>query len=218
MLSTSDVWPLFDLTITSPRLVMRIVRDEDLPGIVYAALAGIHDPAVMPFSVPWTDASPVELARGMARHQWELRSGIRPDHWTLNFTVLLDGVAIGTQSIGANGFSANRTVNSGSWLTRSEQGKGYGREMRAALLLFAFDFLGAEAAESGAAVWNKASLGVSRGLGYREGGTVAVEPRPGRPDVMQELHLAVAHFKRPDWEITVAGFEQVRADLLLPVP
>lgn len=50
MLSLADVWPLFDLTITSPRLVMRIVRDEDLPGLVDAALAGIHDPAVMPFS------------------------------------------------------------------------------------------------------------------------------------------------------------------------
>lgn len=61
MLTASDVWPLFDLTITSPRLVMRIVRDEDLPGIVEAALDGIHDPAVMPFSVPWTDADPDEL-------------------------------------------------------------------------------------------------------------------------------------------------------------
>ena len=47
---------------------------------------------------------------------------------------------------------------------------------------------------------------------------MAVEPRPGRPDVMQELHLAAADFKRPDWDITVAGFDAVRADLFLPAP
>ncbi|AIY03787.1 MULTISPECIES: GNAT family N-acetyltransferase [Arthrobacter] len=218
MLTMHDVWPLFDLTITSPRLVMRVVRDEDLPGIVAAALAGIHDPARMPFSVPWTDADPVDLARGMARHQWELRAGVRPDHWTLNFTVLLDGVPIGTQSVGASGFSANQTVNSGSWLTQSQQGKGYGREMRATALLFAFDFLGAEAAESSATIWNAPSLGVSRSLGYHFGATKPIEPRPGQPDMLQELSVAAAEFKRPAWDILVEGFDAVAQDLLLAGP
>lgn len=168
--------------------------------------------------VPWTDAAPADMARGMARHQWELRAGIRPDHWTLNFTVLLDGVPIGTQSVGANGFSEHRTVNSGSWLTAAQQGKGYGREMRSALLLFAFDFLGAHTADSGAAVWNQPSLAVSRSLGYRTGRVVEIEPRPGQPDQMQELHLAAADFRRPDWDITVTGFEAVRRDLFVTAP
>lgn len=218
MLSPSDVWPLFDLTITSPRLQMRIVRDQDLPGIVSAALDGIHDPAVMPFSVPWTDADPGEMARGMARHQWELRAGIRPDHWTLNFTVMLDGVPIGTQSVGAYAFSSTRTVNSGSWLTAAQQGKGYGKEMRSAALLFAFDHLGAEVAESSAAVWNQASLGVSRSLGYRLGATRTIEPRPGHPDELQEVRLLAAEFNRPGWDIGVEGFDAVRADLLVAAP
>lgn len=104
MLTLTDVWPLFNLTITSPRLSMRIVRDDDLPGIVEAALAGIHDPAVMPFSTPWTDAPPLQLTRDMARHQWELRAGVRADQWTLNFVVLLDGVPIGTQSVATRQF------------------------------------------------------------------------------------------------------------------
>lgn len=218
MLSPSDVWPLFDLTITSPRLVMRIVRDDDLPGIVAAAQAGIHDPAVMPFSVPWTDADPVEMARGMARHQWELRAGTRPEHWTLNFTVMLDGVPIGTQSLGASRFSSTRTVNSGSWLTAAQQGKGYGKEMRAAALLFAFDHLGAHVAESSAAVWNQASLGVSSSLGYRQGVVRPIEPRPGHPDELQEVRLFAAEFKRPAWDIAVEGFDAVRRDLFVEVP
>ncbi|MHA7270477.1 GNAT family N-acetyltransferase [Arthrobacter sp. HLT1-20] len=217
MHTPSDVWPLFELTITSPRLTMRIVRDDDLPGIVNAALAGIHDPAVMPFSVPWTDADPLDMARGMARHQWELRAGVRPDHWTLNFTVLLGGVPIGTQSVGAAGFSTTKTVNSGSWLTVAQQGRGYGKEMRAAALLFAFDHLGADAAESSAAVWNRASLGVSRSLGYRHGAIRPIEPRAGHPDELQEVRLLAADFNRPDWDITVDGFNAVRRDLFLPV-
>ncbi|WP_175417108.1 hypothetical protein [Arthrobacter sp. 24S4-2] len=38
-----DVWPMFGLKISSPRLELRLVRDEDLPGVINAALAGIHD-------------------------------------------------------------------------------------------------------------------------------------------------------------------------------
>ncbi|MDO5753265.1 GNAT family N-acetyltransferase [Arthrobacter sp.] len=216
MLTLTDVWPLFNLTITSPRLSMRIVRDDDLPGIVEAALAGIHDPAVMPFSTPWTDAPPLQLTRNMARHQWELRAGVRPDQWTLNFVVLLDGVPIGTQSVATQKFSEDKTVNSGSWLTRSQQGKGYGREMRAAVLLFAFDHLGAEAAESGATLWNKPSLGVSRALGYELGVVVPIDGGSRGPGQLQELRVAAADFRRPSWNIVVEGLDAARGDLFLP--
>ncbi len=37
-------------------------------------------------------------------------------------------------------------------------------------MLFAFDHLRAEVAESDAAVWNKASLGISYSLGYQDTG------------------------------------------------
>ena len=51
MTTLSEVWPLFSLRITTPRLELRPVRDEDLPGVIDAALSGIHDPGVMPFAV-----------------------------------------------------------------------------------------------------------------------------------------------------------------------
>lgn len=218
MLSITDIWPLFGIKITSPNLVMRIVRDEDLPGIAEAALAGIHDPATMPFSVPWTDEPREQMIKNMARHQWQLRTTVRPDHWTLNFVILLDGVPIGTQSIGAKLFSLTKTVSSGSWLTANHQGKGYGKEMRAAILLFAFDYLGAEVAESGAAAWNEPSLGVSRSLGYRANGLKRVVGRPGQLTHMQELRLAAEDFTRPSWNIAVEGFEAARNEVLLPAP
>ena len=213
MLTLTDVWPLFALEITSPRLTMRIVRDEDIPGIVDAALAGIHDPAVMPFSVPWTDAPREQMTQSMAQFQWSLRTGVRRDHWTLDFVILLDGVPIGTQSIGAGNFSLTRTVTSGSWLTREHHGKGYGKEMRAAILLFAFDHLGAEIAESGATVWNQQSLGVSRSLGYQDNGLKRVPARAGETNEMLELRLDAADFIRPEWDITVAGLEHARGQL-----
>lgn len=55
------------------------------------------------------------------------------------------------QDVSAHEFPLLRTVHSGSWLTQSVQGRGIGREMRAAILLLAFDHLGAAAALSEAA-------------------------------------------------------------------
>ena len=217
MLTLPDVWPLFDLEITSPRLIMRPVRDTDLPGIIDAALDGIHDPAVMPFSVPWTDAPRDQLIRETAKHQWQLRAGVRPDHWTVNFAVLHDGVQLGIQDLSAAGFSATRTVQSGSWISQRHQGQGFGKEMRAAVLLFAFDHLGAATAESSAAVWNGASLGVSHGLGYRDTVISTFEGRPGETTQVRELRLDAGDFIRPDWDIGVTGLEPARRDLFHPV-
>ncbi|MBY8854139.1 GNAT family N-acetyltransferase, partial [Saccharothrix sp. MB29] len=64
-------------------------------------------------------------------------------------------------------FPVLREVDTGSWLGLEHQGKGCGTEMRAAVLLFAFDHLGALAARSSAFDDNLPSHGVSRKLGYR---------------------------------------------------
>ena len=48
-------WPLFDLVVRTPRLELRLPREEEFAAIVDLVDAGIHDPATMPFFVPWTD-------------------------------------------------------------------------------------------------------------------------------------------------------------------
>jgi RimJ/RimL family protein N-acetyltransferase len=58
-----------------------------------------------------------------------------------------------------------RTVRTGSWLGLPFQGQGYGKAMRQAVLALAFDGLGAEVAETEAAVDNLRSAGVSRSVG-----------------------------------------------------
>lgn len=214
MLELTDVWPLFGLSISSPRLELRLARDEDLPGIVEAVLGGIHDPSVMPFSNPWTDAIADELVRNTVKHQWHTRSRIAPVNWTLNLVVRHEGIPIGMQDIGAHDFSIRKTVTTGSWLTLRHHGQGLGKEMRAAALLFAFDFLGVEVAESSAAVWNTSSLGVSRSLGYELGSVKRVVTRPGECTERQEVRVTPAGFNRPDWTLRVAGLEEARGDLL----
>ncbi|MDH6236422.1 GNAT family protein [Cryobacterium sp. CG_9.6] len=209
-----DVWPLFGLRLLTPRLELRLVRDDDIAGLIECVHAGIHDPAAMPFAVPWTEAEPDELRRNFAQHQWRQRVQVRPDNWSLNFVVRLDGVPIGIQDMSAIDFAVLRTVVSASWLTRSRQGVGIGTEMRAALLLFAFDYLNAEVAESDAVSWNAASLGVSHRLGYARNGFTRVSARPGEVNEEVRLRLPKAEFVRPDWDLRVEGFDAARRDLV----
>ena len=216
MLTLDDVWPLFSLRLRTPRLELRLMRDDDLPAVVEAVLAGIHPADRMPFDSPWTDAEPEQLARDFAKYHWHLRTTVQPGTWTLDFVVLHEGRVIGMQDVRAENLARTKTVSSGSWLTRAAQGHGFGTEMRAAILLFAFDHLDVEVAESSAATWNASSLGVSRRLGYVDEGVTVIEPRPGEPNTMQKLRLDREDFARPDWPLEVHGAAAARAELLKP--
>lgn len=208
-----EIWPLFGLEITTPRLVLRPVRDADLPELVQAALDGVHDPERTPFSIPWTDAAPSELPGNLASFQWSLRNRAHAHNWAIAFAVHYEGRVVGSQDLSAYDFANRRTVNTGSWLTKSVHGHGLGTEMRAALLLFAFDTLDAEWAESGAASWNEASLKVSKKLGYELNGVTRVAPRPGESVDEQRVRLEKKSFVRPDWSISIRGAAPALAQL-----
>ena len=202
---------MFALTLRTPRLELHPVRDDDLRGLADAALAGIHDPGRSPFGVPWTDAPREHLAGNIAQYQWGLRTRVAPGDWHVAFAIVLDGVVVGSQDLSVAGFAMRRTVETGSWLTASAQGQGLGKEMRAAALMFAFDQLGADYAETSAAAWNAASIGVSRSLGYTPNGVHRAVRREGQ--VGDEVHYRLAKdaMQRPSWTLQVAGFEPVRA-------
>ena len=214
MMDLVDVWPVFGLRLFTPRLELRVVRDADIPGLAEAAIRGIHGAERMPFAHPWTDEPPETLRREMARYFWRERAAVAPGTWMLNFVVLEDGVPIGVQDLRAVDFTPLRTVSTGSWLTRTRQGAGLGTEMRAAILAFAFDHLGAEVAESGALDWNDASLGVSRKLGYRENGVKRVTARAGTIEREVLLRLEPDDFVRPDWELRAGGVDAARRALV----
>jgi RimJ/RimL family protein N-acetyltransferase len=209
---TLDDWPLFGLEIATPRVVLRAPRDDDFPGLLAAIDAGVHDPTTMPFSVAWTDADPGPRRIGAMQHWWSKRAAFAAHDWHLGLAVFEAGRAIGCQDVFATSFLELRTVNTGSWLTLGVQGRGLGREMRAAVLAFAFETLGAEVALSGAFVDNPASLAVSRALGYEENGVRRLVRR-GRSAELLDLRLTRDRWRdvRPDISVTVRGFEPCRA-------
>ena len=201
-------WPLFDLRITTPRIQLRYVDDELAAGLMeLAATDGVHDPAFMPFTMPWTRFEPPYLQQQGMQHYWRVRAETSAARWGLPMAVIDDGRVVGVQSVMANDFSRSRWVETGSWLGRSHQGRGLGKEMRAAVLHLAFDGLGAEHAGTAAFHDNPSSIGVTRALGYRENGFGMID-REGRFDRMLRFVLT-----RDDWlrirrdEIAVDGLD-----------
>lgn len=208
------LWPTDALSLRTPRLELRPIVESEFPELIEAITAGIHDPAAMPFGVPWTDAPVDELVANSLRHFWSARAMVAHDGWTLQLGVRHDGRLIGIQEMKAERFGVTHVVSTGSWLTRDVQGRGIGAEMRMAVLLFAFDHLGAEQAESGAFVDNPASNAVSRRLGYTENGRHVRQRRPGERADHQDYLVTPTTLRRPDWTLDVSGLEACRHRLV----
>jgi RimJ/RimL family protein N-acetyltransferase len=204
-----EQWPLRDLVLGTPRLELRPDDDPGLDELVEVAYGGVHDPATMPFLTPWTDADPRYLGRGILQHHWSERARLAPKSWSLHFLIRHGGAVLGVQTLIGNDFGVLRTVSSGSWLGRAHQGHGFGTEMRAAVLQFSFDHLGAVAANSGAFADNPASLRVSERLGYRPNGT-RKHLRRDEPATEVLLRLTPDDFVRPDWTLQVTGLDACR--------
>jgi RimJ/RimL family protein N-acetyltransferase len=172
-----DHWPLFGLRIRTDRLELRVPTDDDVLGLLEVARGGVHDPGTMPFLVPWTDQAPPEFERSFLQYHWGCRARWSQKSWDLNFVVVVDGKIVGSQGIAAANFATLRTVETGSWLGLEFQGQGIGKAMRAAVVAFAFGYLGAERIASGAFLDNPASQRVSQATGYEANGSNLVERR-----------------------------------------
>lgn len=203
-------WPLFDLRITTPRLQLQLPTEELCDQLIDTILEGVHDPDRMPFSVPWTRESREDLPFNTLSHLWQQLAGFKRDDWSLPLAVLVDGRAVGVQALSSKDFPITRQVDSGSWLGLRYQGHGYGTEMRAAVLYFAFAELEAQVATSRSFVDNPASIAVSRRNGYRDNGL----DRVAREGAMAEALLF--RLTRDDWqrhrtvEVRVDGFDRCR--------
>ncbi len=190
--------------LRTPRLELRPDDDEGLLELAEETLRGIHPPDEMPFGVEWTDAPRDRLGINTLQHYWSIRADLSPQRWTVNFLVRVDGRVVGVQSLHAEGFGVTWEVGTGSWVGLRHQGRGIGTEMRAAVLAFAFDHLGARTARSSAFTDNRASNGVSRKLGYRDDGTFT-QVRRGKAAEQTRFLLTPEWFVRPAWELVVTG-------------
>lgn len=202
-----DVWPLYGLRLRTPRLELRMPREDDFGALLEVIDAGIHDPNTMPFAVPWTDLPATERLRGAVQHWWASRGSFRPEAWSLALAVYLDGAPIGFQDLATKDFVNLREGETGSWLGLAFQGTGYGKEMRAAIVHFAFTCLGAECITSTAFADNPASQNVSIATGYEPNGFEA-KMRRGERAVSHRYRLSRSRWESnpPSVSVEVEGW------------
>ena len=212
---TYRYWPLFGLRLASPDLALRPMTEADLAAIADLLPDDLEqDPAATAYGV-----AGARVGRGIVSHQsyWKAYGTWRPDSWRLNFVVRAAGQIVGVQELEGNDFLTLRTVDTSSFLVPAVRGRGYGKQMRGAVLALAFGPLQAQAAITSAWHDNHASLGVSRALGYRPNGE-SLHARGTRVDVMKHMRLL-----RTDWlasgigeHVLISGFEACRPLFGLP--
>lgn len=207
---THRYWPLFDLRLGSPDLALRPMAEADLAVIADLLPDDLEqDPAATTYAI-----GDDRISRGIVSHQhyWKAYGTWRPGAWRLNFAVSAAGRIIGVQELEGNDFPVLRTVDTSSFLVPAVRGRGFGKQMRAAVLALAFGPLQARAAITSAWHDNHPSLGVSRALGYQPNGE-SLHARGDRADVMAHMRL-----QRADWlasggasQIQISGFDACRA-------
>ncbi len=219
MLTLEEIFPPFALRISCGPVELAVLRDDDIPAVVELAHGGINAPGLpKPFLRAWHEepyqpGAPGGLPTNALAWWWSQRATLAPDEWRLALVVRRDGEVAGMQDLHAHDFALRRTVETGSWLGRAHQGRGTGTLMRAMVVGFAFDELGAERCESGYVAGNLASAAVSRKVGYvADGRRRVVQDTPqGRTGTdEQRVTVTPATFVRPDAPVRVEGAEALR--------
>ena len=193
--------PLYGLRLRTPRLELRLPTEAELVELYDIAAAGIHPPEEMPFGVAWTDD--LTLESFLAYHR-SCRETWTPESWKIDLGTWFDGVLAGVQGIGADAYTENRAIATGSWLGSRFQGHGVGTEMRAAVVELAFRELGAAAVTSSAFEANAASRRISEKLGYRVVGHETMSPR-GVPEPHLKLRLDRSEWRGAPFPIEIDG-------------
>lgn len=207
------LFPPHGLVIRAGALTLRVLTDQDLPEYAELIRRPIFDDPEAEHVFPWYVAEPERRVREALRFQWRLRADFSPGSWTLSFGIWAEGRLIGCQDASADNFAQRKVIDSGSWLTRDQQRRGYGTLMRQAMLVFAFDHLGAARAESAAVLSNTASFAVSRACGYIHNGT-EVSTMPGAPLLQQRFLVTRDTLRRPSGPVEVDGLSEQLREML----
>ena len=207
----ANLWPLFGLTVRTPRLELRLPRDQEIAELAGLAASGVHHPEERPFLTPWTAGDPQDRARFVLQEHWRQLGTWSASAWRLGFGAFLDGQPLGIVTLRARDFPVVREVTTASWLGLEHQRKGYGTEARAGLLALAFDLLDADAALTEVFQDNHSSQGVSRRLGYEPDG-ISRDARGDEVLVSDRLRLTRQKWRaQPRADVAVTGFDACRA-------
>lgn len=211
-------YPVFDVSVTTPRLELRGATDDLLEQLAPLVREGKTAAHPLPYDDPMSlyEEDPDLRVQRWLQGIWRGRGRIEPDFWRLYLAVVVDGVPVGMQDLIGDRFATFGTVTTFSWLSADARGRGLGREMREAVLHLAFEGFGAREAGSDAFVDNAGSNAVSRALGYRENGT-DWDTRQGEPAPIQRWRLV-----RESWlphrrdDIALHGVAACRQLLSIP--
>jgi RimJ/RimL family protein N-acetyltransferase len=190
----AGLWPLFGLLIETPRLQLRLPREDELPALTDAArdIAGPADPRLQ---MPWMYGGSPDMERHLLQRHWRALAHWKTASWHLPLAVFLAAEPIGMQDLWAEEFAQRRSAGTGSWITLARQGRGFGTEARAAVLDLAFGHLGAAEALTEYTEGNHASERVSRKLGYLPNGQ-----RTAHRDDTGRVTEYQLRLDRPAWE------------------
>ena len=206
----SDLWPLFDLTVQTSRLELRLPREQEVAELATVAGKGVHHPGERPFLTPWTTGDPQDRARFVLQEHWSQLGTWSTSAWRLGLGVFLDDRPLGIVTLRARDFPVVREVTTSSWLGLEHHGRGYGTEARVGLLTLAFDHLGADAALTEAFQDNHSSQGVSRKLGYEPDG-ISRDARGDEVLVSDRLRLTRQKWQaQPPADARAVGFAGCR--------
>lgn len=206
----SEIWPPFALSIRSGDMELSPVREADYPELAELARGGVRRNGVAAFLVDWDNGDDASIARSIAQYQWSTRANFRIDEWTVEFTVRVADRAVGVQGVSAKDFLRTRTVTTGSWLSRREQGRGIGTRMRSMTLRAFADEFSVLTFETAYFTGNDASRRVSEKLGYRPNGEHRVLAQDGRAITEHRMIVDAAGVPPSADPVTVEGAEVFR--------
>lgn len=139
MFTLSELCPLTKVKVETERLILRQVRTvQDAVEAADLASQGIYE-GTCPFRVDWASASPLVVAQRVFRQQLKNMAADHADP-SISLTVYLKSLllpVIGKANIECIDVDSS-SAETGSWLGREFQGRGYGTEARNAVLSLVF--------------------------------------------------------------------------------
>ncbi len=188
-------WPLFDLRIRTPRLELRLPRDDDLYALIDAFQSGVHDPATMPFLVPWTDTPSPRREREALQWWWSQRAGWKPEAWNLTLCCVVDGRSSACRtSTPTTSPPAGWSPPARGWRSPT-RGKASARRCALRCCTWPSSVWERRAPRPGPSTTTQPSLAVTRALGYQPNGDM-VKMRRGVPHTCLEFVMDRDGFDR----------------------
>lgn len=205
-----EIWPPYALTISAGNMRLTPVRESDYEELAEIARGGVRKDDIQAFMVDWDSGPDKQIARNIATYQWSTRANFSVSEWTIEFCVRVDDRTVGVQGTNAKSYPKTRTISTGSWLARNEQGQGYGTQMRAMVISAFSQHFSAMAFETAYVEGNEASRNVSRKLGYPPNGSHVIITQDGEARRENRMSLHAADYRHDGPDVHVAGAKTFR--------